>query len=131
MGLCVCVAVKSYLTSGASVRPENTVTYSACNGGQKNCGFFSETTLLHRSSATSVEGHSKVLWKAHMRNIVFTMWYWCAKGSILQYIPCGSTEHPSYTYVCCTASHCHSVVLAISCSQLVYVQCMYYIKHAQ
>ena len=26
----------------ASVRPQNTVTYSASNGGPKNCGFFSE-----------------------------------------------------------------------------------------
>ena len=40
--LCVCVSVKSNLTSGASVRPENTVTYSAGNGGQKICGVFLE-----------------------------------------------------------------------------------------
>ena len=39
----VCVSVKSNLTSGASVRAENSVTYSAGNGGQKICGFFSET----------------------------------------------------------------------------------------
>ena len=32
--VCVCVSVKSHLTSGASVRPENTVTYSVDNGGQ-------------------------------------------------------------------------------------------------
>ena len=30
-GLCVCVSVKSHLTYGASVRPENAVTYSADN----------------------------------------------------------------------------------------------------
>ena len=36
--VCVCVSVKSHLTSGASVRPENTVAYSAGNGGQKICG---------------------------------------------------------------------------------------------
>ena len=36
--MCVCVSVKSHLTSGASVHPENTVTYSAGNGGQKICG---------------------------------------------------------------------------------------------
>ena len=34
----VCVSVKSYLTSGASIHPENTVTYSAGNGGQNICG---------------------------------------------------------------------------------------------
>ena len=44
LGLCgVCVSVKSHLTSGASVRPETSVTYSAGNGGQKICRFFSET----------------------------------------------------------------------------------------
>ena len=31
--VCVCVSVKSHLSSGASVRPENTVTYSAGKGG--------------------------------------------------------------------------------------------------
>ena len=34
--LSVCLSVKSHFTSGASVRSENTVTYSAGNGGQKN-----------------------------------------------------------------------------------------------
>ena len=37
----VCVSVKSHLTSGASVRSENPVTYSAGNGGQTICGDFS------------------------------------------------------------------------------------------
>ena len=32
------VSVKSHLTYGASVRPENAVTYSAGNEGQKFCG---------------------------------------------------------------------------------------------
>ena len=31
----VCVSVKSHLTSGASVGPENTVAHSAGNRGQK------------------------------------------------------------------------------------------------
>ena len=52
--LCVCVSVclsvKSHLTSGASVCPENPVTYSAGNGGQKICGVFSDTARLQRSS---------------------------------------------------------------------------------
>ena len=50
----VCVSVKSHLTYGASVRPENAVTYSAGNEGQKNCGVFSETAPLQRSSTPSV-----------------------------------------------------------------------------
>ena len=41
--VCVCLSVKSHLISGASVRPENTVTYSAGNGDQKICGVFFET----------------------------------------------------------------------------------------
>ena len=45
--LCVCVSVclsvKSHLTSGAFVRPENTVVYSAGNGNQNICGIFFET----------------------------------------------------------------------------------------
>ena len=50
----VCVSVKSHLTYGASVRPENAVTYSAGNKGQKSCGVFSETAPLPRSSTPSV-----------------------------------------------------------------------------
>ena len=35
----VCLSVKSHLTSGASVHPENAVTYSTGNGGKKFVGF--------------------------------------------------------------------------------------------
>ena len=56
--LCLCVSVKSHLTSGASVHPENTVTYSASNEGQNICGVYSETAPLPRSSTPSVESHS-------------------------------------------------------------------------
>ena len=52
--LSVCVSVKSHLTYGASVRPENAVTYSPGNEGQKICGVFSETAPLQRSSTPSV-----------------------------------------------------------------------------
>ena len=48
--LCVCLSVKSKLTSGASVRPETSVTYSTGNEDQNICGDFSETALLRRSS---------------------------------------------------------------------------------
>ena len=37
--VCVCLSVKSHLTSGVSVRPKNTVTYSADNGGPNFVGF--------------------------------------------------------------------------------------------
>ena len=50
----VCLSVQSHLTYGASVRPENAVTYSAGNEGQKVCGVFSETDALQRSSTPSV-----------------------------------------------------------------------------
>ena len=59
------MSVKSNLTSGASVRPENPVTYSADNGGQKICGVFSKTARLQRSStpplkAICIVGHFPV-----------------------------------------------------------------------
>ena len=41
--LCVCLSVKSHLTYGAFVRPENAVTYSAGNEGQKICGDLPKT----------------------------------------------------------------------------------------
>ena len=41
--VCVCVSVKSHLTFGASARPENAVTYSVGNKGQKIRGVFSDT----------------------------------------------------------------------------------------
>ena len=37
--VCVCVSVKRHLTSGASVRPEIDIAYSAGNEGQKFVGF--------------------------------------------------------------------------------------------
>ena len=51
---CVCVSVKSHLTSGASVCCENAVTYSVGNEGQKICGVFSATAPLPRPTAPSL-----------------------------------------------------------------------------
>ena len=42
----VCLSVKSHLTYGASVRPENVFTYSAGKEGQKICGDLPETTAF-------------------------------------------------------------------------------------
>ena len=53
--MCVCLSVKSHLTSGASVRCENAATYSVVNKGQKICGVFFKTAPLPRSSAPSLE----------------------------------------------------------------------------
>ena len=47
----VCLSVKSHLTHGASVRPENTVTYSAGEEGQNICGDLPQTTAF-KSYAT-------------------------------------------------------------------------------
>ena len=46
--LCVCLSVKSHLTSGASVCHKDTVTYSAGNGGQNICEVFAEAAPLQR-----------------------------------------------------------------------------------
>ena len=56
VSVCLCLSVKSHLTSGASVRPENSVTYSG-NGGRKVCGDFSETTALQRYTASCIVGY--------------------------------------------------------------------------
>ena len=48
------LSVSQHLTSGASVRLENTVTHSAGNEGQNICGVFSETTPLQRSSTSHI-----------------------------------------------------------------------------
>ena len=58
MGLSVCLSVKSHLTYGASVGPENVVTYSAGNEGQKICGIFYENAPLLRSSGAAVVFHT-------------------------------------------------------------------------
>ena len=49
------MSVKSHLTSGASVRRENSATYSVGNKGQKIHGIFSETASLPRLSTPSLE----------------------------------------------------------------------------
>ena len=50
----VCLSVKQHLTYGASVRPENAVTYSAGNEDQNVCGVFSETAPLQRSGTSCI-----------------------------------------------------------------------------
>ena len=47
----VCLSVKSHLTYGASVRPENAVTYSAGNEGKNVCGDLPETTAFKSYAA--------------------------------------------------------------------------------
>ena len=54
----VCLSVKSHLTYGASVRPENAVMYSAGNEGQNICGDLPETTAF-KSYATKHEQKSQ------------------------------------------------------------------------
>ena len=46
VGLSVCLSVSQHLTSGASVRLENAVTYSTGDEGQKICGVFFENAPL-------------------------------------------------------------------------------------
>ena len=57
--VCLSVCLLSHiLTYGASVRPENAVTYSAGNEGQKICGVFSEDAPLLRSSGAAIVFHT-------------------------------------------------------------------------
>ena len=78
MGLSACLSVKSHLTYGASVDPENVVTYSAGNEGQNICGVFSENAPLLRSSGAAVVFHTFrspffFIAKAVRMRIVFTV----------------------------------------------------------
>ena len=63
----MCLSVKSHLTSGASVRPENSVTYSAGNRGQKALHskvmalfayLWHPTAILQRYSAQLFDGRA-------------------------------------------------------------------------
>ena len=58
LGLSVCVSVKSHLTYGASVCPENAVMYLAGNEGQTICGVFPENAPLLRLSGVAVVFHT-------------------------------------------------------------------------
>ena len=56
--VCVCVSVKSHLTSGASVRPENAAMYSAGNEG-KNIVVISMKPMHFRDQVLPpLEGHT-------------------------------------------------------------------------
>ena len=68
--MCVCVSVQSHLTYGASVRPENAVTYSAGNDGQKICGDFPETTVF-KSYAARHERKSQYANYSHLPVVSF------------------------------------------------------------
>ena len=54
------VSVKSHLTYGASVRPENAVTYSTGNEGRNICGDLPQTTAF-KSYAAKHERKSQLL----------------------------------------------------------------------
>ena len=60
VAMCVCVPVKSHLTSGASVHPENSATYSLGNEGQKICGIFSKTVLFQSYGTPALYGYRAV-----------------------------------------------------------------------
>ena len=60
LSMCVCVSVKSHLTYGASVLPENSVIYSTGNKGQKICEDFSETAPLHIYTASCIVGYGDI-----------------------------------------------------------------------
>ena len=51
MCLFVCVSIKSHLTYGVSVCPENAIMYSAGNEGQKICRDLPETTVFKSYAA--------------------------------------------------------------------------------
>ena len=50
----VCLSVKSHLTLGGYLRPENAATYSARDEGQKMCGVFSETVSFQSYGSSCI-----------------------------------------------------------------------------
>ena len=56
--VCVCVSVKQHLTYGASVRPENAVTYSAGNEGQNFVGFSLKPLRCRDPALPPLYGHA-------------------------------------------------------------------------
>ena len=72
MGLSLCLSVKSHLTYGASVRPQNAVTYSAGNEGQKGFSVSSENAPLLRSSGAA---YIKVAIFLHSKSGAHAYWY--------------------------------------------------------
>ena len=87
--VCVCVCVcLSHLTYGASVRPENAVTYSAGNEGKKICGDLPETTAF-KSYAAKHERKSQYANYSHLPVSAFSTWH-TAKG---QRVPNDCQQH--------------------------------------
>ena len=86
--VCVCLSVKSHLTYGASVRPENAVTYSAGNESQKICGDLPETTAF-KSYAAKHERKSQYANYSDLPMSAFSAWH-TAKG---QRVPNDCQQH--------------------------------------
>ena len=90
----VCLSVKSHLTYGASVRPENAVTYSAGNEGQKICGVFLKPMRCRDPALPPLYGraYSRPFFlrkAARMRIIVFTT---CGGGPKRPFLPSSCAE---------------------------------------
>ena len=56
--VCVCVSVKSHLISGASVRPENAVTYSAATKVKKFLAFSLKPMCFGGRVLPPFDGHT-------------------------------------------------------------------------
>ena len=54
----VCLSVKSHLTSGASVHPENGVMYSVGNEGQKYVAFSLKPMSFRDRALPPFDGHT-------------------------------------------------------------------------
>ena len=81
MCLCVCLSVKSHIASGASVHPENTVTFSVGNVGGI-CGVFSENASF-QSYGTSYIVRLPL-------SQPFSLWEYARESAIIRAIPMAS-----------------------------------------
>jgi len=89
--LCACVSVSQKLTSEASDRLENAVTYSTSNVRQNILGFFSETdSLLNLLCVVNVNSRMKdgcgflfVRYKRHFCTELISWDYHCTQCAVL------------------------------------------------
>ena len=72
--VCVCLSVNRELTSRASFRPENDITYSAADEGQKICGVLSETPAFERYGVKRSEKANMLMRIAYRDGFLRSCW---------------------------------------------------------
>ena len=88
--LSVCLSVKSHLTSGASVRPENIVTYSAGNEGENIVGFSLKPLRCRNLALPALCGYPSLALRKNAHVLVY-MLSW-DHTFLLEALPCKASH---------------------------------------